>query len=173
MTRVWPRVLVALCLLSIVAFPVAAQSGSLTMLRMLFVLQQQVDALQREHDGPGDQDMRLNLDAVYVNGPGVISVHGWAFSCMDPQAKVVVVVDGVQSVQVSPAGVTRVLRSDVNAAYAGLCAMPVQVGVMALVSMDIFEPGWNSNHQHTVRLRQYDAFGRMAESNVLTVSTAQ
>lgn len=175
MTRVWTRrVLVALVLVAFVAIPVAAQSvAPLAMLRMLFVLQQQVDQLQREHDGPGDQDMRLNLDAVYLTAPGTITVNGWAFSCMDPQAKIVIVVDGVQSVQVSPEGVWRYQRSDVNAAYAGLCPMPVHVGLMAIVSMDVFGPGWLGNHQHTVRIRQYDAFGRMAESNVVTISTAQ
>ena len=165
------RSLIVATLVALVVMPLAAQGGPLTVLRMLFVLQQQVDALQREHDGPGELDMRVHLDSVFVTSPGVITVNGWAFSCMDPQAKVVVEVDGLQSVQFSPSGVWRYLRGDVNLAYAGLCPMPVHVGVLALVDLSVFEPGWNGDHQHSVRLRLYDALGRMKQSNAINVAT--
>jgi len=158
-------------LIALVAIPLTAQGGPLTMLRMLFVLQQQVDAIQRRQDGTGDLRMRLNIDTAYESSPGVVFVNGWVFACEDPDARVVVVVDGVQSVQSGPGSVYRYLRSDVNAAYEGFCFVPMHVGVTSLVDMAVFQPGWIGNHQHTIKLRLYDSTGRMAESNTVTVTT--
>ena len=164
------RVLVAALLLAF-AVPLSAQGGPLTLLRMLFVLQRQVDALQARQDGDGDLRMRLNLESAYFAAPGTVAVTGWAFACDDPAATVTVVIDGVQTVQSGVGGTSRYPRTDVAAAYAGLCLVPSASGVFTPVAMDVFEPGWAGNHQHTVRLRIYDGLGRMAESNILAVTT--
>lgn len=156
--------------------PAAAQTPPLLVMKTIQTLQRQVDVLQRRLDGL-ETFSRATIDWAIL-GPGVALVQGWGFACGQPDGgRLVIVVDGVQSVQATPAQFFRVPRPDVdNAPNAQLCRLvgaevpTATAGFQTLLDLTPFEPGERGDHRHTVKVRIYDQYGRMRESEPMLIT---
>lgn len=145
-------------------------------MKTIQTLQRQVDVLQRRLDGQ-ETFSRATIDWV-VLGPGVALVQGWGFACGQPDGgRLVIVVDGIQTIQAMPAQFFRGPRPDVNnASNENLCRLvgsdvpTATAGFQTLVDMTPFEPGENIDHSHKVKVRIYDQYGRMSESEPVSVT---
>lgn len=135
-------------------------------MRILESLQRQVDTLQARLDGPGELYMRATVDYVAPGSPGTIVVGGWAFAKGEADgARLVLMIDGVQSGQALPENFYRWDRPDVSAAYAGFCAAAgAQAGFQTVASLTSFEPGRQGDAWHEIRVRVYDRLGRKTDS---------
>jgi hypothetical protein len=166
--------LAALVALSVAA-PVRGQPTPGNLMKTIETLQRQVDQLQARLDGQ-ESFARATIDFL-TEAPGVVNVQGWAFACgQGDGGRLVIVVDGVQSVQSTASSYYRWQRTDVNnQGNAELCArvgaaVPTeQAGFGTVVSMEPFEPGEYGDHFHTIKVRIYDRYGRMSESRPVTI----
>jgi hypothetical protein len=132
--------------------PLAAQTvAPLAMLKFVSTLSQRVDRLQRRADAALGTHAFANIDGVNQSETGVVHVVGWGLGCGYADARIVLVVDDVETAN----GVGRPARADVNAAYASTCNVIGNTGVDGLVDMAAFEPGFLSNHAHTMKIRVY------------------
>lgn len=158
-----------------VAAPAQGQATPGNLLKTIQTLQRQVDQLQARLDGQ-ESFSRATIDFL-TEAPGALNVQGWAFACgQGDGGRLVIVVDGVQSVQSTPSSYYRWSRTDVNnQGNAELCArvgadVPTdQAGFGTLVNMDPFEPGEYGDHFHTIKVRIYDKYGRMWESRPVSI----
>lgn len=136
---------------------VAAQTvAPLALLNMIRVASLRIDGLLRRVDlmqlGPlGNYGGHAWIDNVNEPQPGIVAVTGWAFGCGYDESRIVVVVDDIELSNVA----ARFPRLDVNAAFATTCNVVGNTGTQALVDMAAFEPGLNSDHRHTFKIRVY------------------
>lgn len=156
MTRPRTALLLALGWLFVAGWavrPVSA-TGDLSLLWFLHVLSLRVDTLTARVDRQAFGAAVFacaHVDAVSEPLPGVVAVQGWGFGCGYEDSRVVAVVDDIELSNLA----ARVARPDVNAAYASVCNVQGQTGAVVMVDMSAFEPGFNSDHVHTFKLRVY------------------
>jgi hypothetical protein len=161
--------------------PMAADAAPLAELVLIRQLSERADALQARLD-------LLQLGgsvwaASYIDGvnavdpanPQVMVVEGWALACGYEDPRIVITVDGIEV----PSLPAKMRRQDVYDAFKNSCNLTTDmVGVQFLLDLTTFEPGWNSDHRHTVQLhvyppswtsRLYPPFSMQKSSNMRTV----
>lgn len=149
------------------------RTSTLTLYTVIQQLSTRVDILQRRADqyaGPAESRQSLDVVEPYqVGDEWFLRAQGWAFSC-SPDAthnfgSVYVVIDDLE-IPLSPQ--SRPERLDVVAAFAGFCGdlyVPALNGQNYEIPMAIFGSGPSEDGWHAVKLRTYDRYGRMSETD--------
>jgi hypothetical protein len=136
----------------------------LALLQYLATLSQRADRLQQRLDAGQLGSSPVGVGHAFVDGvqqteSGTVLVLGWGFVFNEPD-RAVVVIDDIEL----PNLPSRWPRADVAAAYATGGLVTPTAGFNALVDMAPFEPGFQSDHRHTAKIRVYAANGRAADS---------